>query len=251
MERILVAAWALLLSTPIDVQAAGADRGEVAQPSNGARAEAWDDLAQEFELAFAAWAMESMGPSPDAERAPSPALAFWPRFEVLAAAGEGRAVVWQIAQLRNFEEEREARAAILFERVRAAGTAPWVSMTYHHLVDAANGLAKDSLREYVAEQSLAAETQELRVALLLMRAALDDDPARSRELELQAAAMRWQVSSRVTSASNGTATPPSFSIRACVSCADSSRRSTSITRAPSRANRIAVARPLPMVCPGD
>ena len=59
-----------------------------------------------------------------------------------------------------------------------------------------------------------------------------------------------QSASRAASASNATAVPPSPSIIACVSRADSRSRSTRNTRAPSRANSIAVARPFPIVSPG-
>ena len=56
--------------------------------------------------------------------------------------------------------------------------------------------------------------------------------------------------SSVMSAAWPTASPPSSRIIATVSSADSRSRSTTRTRAPSRAKRIDVARPLPMVSPG-
>ncbi len=62
--------------------------------------------------------------------------------------------------------------------------------------------------------------------------------------------MRLQSSARVTSASMANDSPPSSSIICFVSSADSLRKSTNATDAPSRANRIAVALPLPMVSPG-
>ncbi len=59
-----------------------------------------------------------------------------------------------------------------------------------------------------------------------------------------------QSRSCVTSASKAAAAPPSSSIIAFVSRADCRFRSTRRTLAPSRANRSAVARPLPIVSPG-
>ena len=66
-------------------------------------------------------------------------------------------------------------------------------------------------------------------------------------------AMAAQSALRVTSAGKANASPalvpPSSMIMRTVSSALSSRRSTHITCAPSRANRIAMARPLPIVSP--
>src|SRR4051794_8782343 len=59
-----------------------------------------------------------------------------------------------------------------------------------------------------------------------------------------------QSSLRDTSARSAAAWPPSALIIATVSSARSSSRSTQRTSAPSRANRIAIARPLPIVSPG-
>src|SRR4051812_22129055 len=56
--------------------------------------------------------------------------------------------------------------------------------------------------------------------------------------------------SSVMSAAYPVASPPSSRIMATVSSADARSRSTMRTRAPSRANRIDVARPFPMVAPG-
>src|SRR5262249_28308227 len=57
---------------------------------------------------------------------------------------------------------------------------------------------------------------------------------------------RRQSSSRVTSAATESARPPSARIAAAVSPPSASERSATITAAPSRAHRIAVARPLPI-----
>src|SRR4051812_17367139 len=67
---------------------------------------------------------------------------------------------------------------------------------------------------------------------------------------MQASAMRAHSSARVTFAVTAVALPPSASIARLVSSAASLLRSTTSTDAPSRANRIAVALPLPMVSPG-
>ncbi len=66
----------------------------------------------------------------------------------------------------------------------------------------------------------------------------------------QSAIAASTAASSVTSAANAAATPPSATMRSTVSAADVRSRSTASTRAPSRANRSAVARPLPMVSPG-
>src|SRR5882672_3745263 len=65
-----------------------------------------------------------------------------------------------------------------------------------------------------------------------------------------AATAAASVASLVTSASKATHSPPSFATIAAVSSADSRRRSTASTLAPSRAKRKTVARPLPMPSPG-
>ena len=65
-----------------------------------------------------------------------------------------------------------------------------------------------------------------------------------------AAAMASQLDALVMSASKQKHSPPSSRISFSVSLAESRSRSTSITRAPSRANRMAVARPFPIVSPG-
>ena len=65
-----------------------------------------------------------------------------------------------------------------------------------------------------------------------------------------ASTIATQSTSRAASASNDDAVPPSPAIIDCVCRADSRSRSTSSTFAPSRANRIAVARPFPIVSPG-
>src|SRR5262245_13389376 len=57
-------------------------------------------------------------------------------------------------------------------------------------------------------------------------------------------------SSLVASAWNGVAAPDSASINEQVAVAEARSRSTHTTCAPSRASRMAVARPLPMVSPG-
>ena len=61
---------------------------------------------------------------------------------------------------------------------------------------------------------------------------------------------RRQSSSALTSPSATTASPPSPAIASRVASAESLSRSTSTRRAPSRENRIAVARPLPISSPG-
>ncbi len=60
----------------------------------------------------------------------------------------------------------------------------------------------------------------------------------------------WMLVSSVTSACQARASPPSRRMRPAVSSAETGSRSTASTRAPSRANRSAVARPLPMAVPG-
>ena len=62
---------------------------------------------------------------------------------------------------------------------------------------------------------------------------------------MQASTIRSQSAARVTSACTVDATPPSAWIISIVSAARSSVMSTSRTFAPSRANSVAVARPLP------
>src|SRR2546427_791788 len=64
-----------------------------------------------------------------------------------------------------------------------------------------------------------------------------------------ASTIALQSSGLVTSASHPIALPPSASIIATVRAASSTARSTTTTRAPALANRIAAARPLPMPSP--
>src|SRR6266511_4982328 len=63
--------------------------------------------------------------------------------------------------------------------------------------------------------------------------------------------MRRHSSARVTSAAQAEAVPPSFVMAATVSSARPSSASTQSTRAPSRANRMAAALPLPSPGPRE
>ena len=67
---------------------------------------------------------------------------------------------------------------------------------------------------------------------------------------MQAVAIAAMSSSLVTSARTATASPPSSRICLTVSSAAARSRSAASTLAPSRASSTAVARPLPVVCPG-
>ena len=90
-----------------------------------------DTLVQEYERAFEAWAGEMSRTGavekPEGERPPGPAPAFWPRFEALAQAGEGRAVLWLLDNMESAGGDTATKWRQLFERVRAAGDAEWVA----------------------------------------------------------------------------------------------------------------------------
>ena len=174
MIILSILAWTTLQASPVDT---------------------WDALAKEYEQSFERWASELSRTGgfekPVAERPVSPAVTLRPRFEALSAAGEGRATLWLLQNLSEEPEARVARAAVLFERVRGAGVAPWVGEALHELVQRENAFPRPALAEFA--RALGAKTDDpgLGSAALLARAALAEDPGEASELSLRAAFLLW------------------------------------------------------------
>lgn len=160
--------------------------------------ETWDELAAAYEERAIPWAREMNRTGgwskPESERPPSPDAEFWPRFEALAASGEGRAVLWL---LQNPQGEGEARTAQLqtnFARVRAAGAAEWVGPALLVLAGEVPALGAGELSAFFDQLAASAHPAPLRATALVARAALESDTERARqaELYLRAAFLRWR-----------------------------------------------------------
>ncbi|MCA8980228.1 MAG: redoxin domain-containing protein [Planctomycetes bacterium] len=89
--------------------------------------ESFEELVAEYEAAVETWKAELSGTEDRAERKrlrnARPAKVFAPRFEALAALGEGRALVWQLDNIRHLDIAVNARDAkrlewygVLFEK---------------------------------------------------------------------------------------------------------------------------------------
>jgi hypothetical protein len=159
---------------------------------------AWESLAKEYEQAYLHWSSElsRSGGGEAAERAPvtTPVTTFWPRFEELSRAGEGRATVWLLQNLASAPEKEEAIEPLL-ARVRAGGADPWVARALVELFGQASALPAAEMakmKEYLGQLDVAARESELRVALLLLRAALTPEAAQRAEVMLHAAFLRWK-----------------------------------------------------------
>jgi hypothetical protein len=170
----------------------------LALPPQDPAPESWETLAEEYELAFMAWAGELQRTGgwarAAAERPVSPARTFWPRFAALAEGGEGRALCWMLRNLEVEQGQRRAQIERLFERVRAAGDADWVAVAVPALVDWRAELEGPALMDYLAALQQPERPGALRVAALLAsaRLAAAEDAARAAELRLRAALLRWR-----------------------------------------------------------
>lgn len=163
-----------------------------------AQADTWDALANEYEEAFMRWAAEmsrtGAWEKPEAEREPSPALALRPRFEALADAGEGRAVLWLLRNYGGAPEDAVAeRAARDLARLAAGGDAEWVSDALGILAERTDRFAPDALDAYLAERVEGEHPMAVRAHARLALAALvaTEDAARAAELRTSAALLRW------------------------------------------------------------
>ena len=169
------------------------------RPATENREESWDALARAYEDAHAAWNQAALAASRDpegaAERPPHPAPEFWERFEALAARGEGRAVLWQLTMLgpASTPATLSARAATLFERVRAAGDAGWVALALPLLLE--RELGGEELAPLLTELARESHPLPLRVQALLGLAHRLDDPSHFQRDARAAAEPRLQAAS--------------------------------------------------------
>jgi hypothetical protein len=162
------------------------------------QAETWEALAEEYEQAFMRWAQEmsrsGAWTKPESERAPGPSGSFRPRFEALADAGDGRAIVWLLKNDAGAPEGREERAARDLARLAAGGGADWVAAALGIVAEDPARYAPEALGAYLAGMQA-----EAHPALVRAHAALADaarlgtaDVERARDLRLRAAMLRWQ-----------------------------------------------------------
>lgn len=152
----------------------------------------WDALVGEYDKAFQSWAseLERTGgwQKPEAERPPSPALAFWPRFEALADLGEGRATLWLLANLQL------GHGPAVLARVKRGGDAEWVGTAFYALGGNAGAFDGDELRAYLEERAAKAGPEFLRAyaALALAEVVKSEDPGHARHLRLWSALLVHQ-----------------------------------------------------------
>jgi len=155
-----------------------------------------------------------------------PAVAFYPRFESLAHAGEGRAVLWMAENLRDafvLSPRREA-AGRLLALVEGAGTAPWIADVLEPLRILSREL--DEARFHAFLEGLRAPDHPVRLrqeACLTLGTVLErTDPERALGLEVEAAALvaspdaegAEELLARVTSALQRAASRPELAARA-------------------------------------
>jgi hypothetical protein len=104
-----------------------------APPNAAARtAEGYDDLVREFDAAYEAWKAAYREADTDERKAlrdRDPVELYWPRFVAAGEAGEGRALLWQLDNLRKAglsRSERDAREPVLLtELVEEHREADW------------------------------------------------------------------------------------------------------------------------------
>ncbi len=174
MLALLVPLW---LATPVCLQEAS---------------DTFEALAAEFDDAVELWIGDQWKATAGGENAPPyPYAEFWPRFEALAEAGAGPAVVWCLknadaafaqmcahessdAVIREHRNRRSSTIRRLCERVVAAGNAGWVAGSVPSLVELREDLDEKQLAAHLQTLESAGNPVDLRVAAMLGRAAILD-----------------------------------------------------------------------------
>ncbi len=124
-----------------------------------------DELGQleaEYQAAFQSWREKIRATEKHEERKAlrkqSPAREFWPRFEALAEAGEGRAILWMIRNVEDSgapESEAVSKKTAFFEKLFAKHLDdPWFLETFELLSKERRDLGAEFVE---AKLSLAAE----------------------------------------------------------------------------------------------
>jgi hypothetical protein len=158
-----------------------------ASPALLSAGETWETLSREYEQAFEAWVAGRQGLAPGAETGEWDAAPFRPRFLALAEEGEGRAVLWLLANRGN---EHASRVIDLVER---AEEAPWVGSAYHVL---ATGPTFEATRLVALLEKRIASGRDpaarAQAAFARARALDASDQARATELRLWGAMLQCQ-----------------------------------------------------------
>ncbi len=153
-------------------------------PADTSAPETWEQLQEDYQGAILEYVEKfaaSYRAGPVDTPPASPAGPYWSRFEALAAAGEGRALVWQLLNIDAAPADgppRAQRIAAIFARIQALPEGPWLTSSIAPLVTERQSLDRVELLAFLEQRATTDRPPEERRAALLgmSRMASDEDP---------------------------------------------------------------------------
>ena len=142
--------------------------------------DSFESVLAEYEAAVETWrealSAAETSKARKALRDANPAHDFWPRFEALADAGEGRALVWQVQHLRDIgvkSKQRGERMRPLFDRLVAKhADEAWFATVPDEVYKQRRYLGEEEALALLVRVETGSENPEVRANALLTQATL-------------------------------------------------------------------------------